>query len=87
MKNKKHIRASLELFVEGEMLDGENKYLCEQCNAKVTTLKRCCIKHLPRILILHLKRFEVSLAPRPPARPPAALLISSGSSTTTSCAT
>lgn len=40
------------------MLEGENAYLCEICNKKVATLKRVCLKKLPKHLILVLKRFE-----------------------------
>jgi ubiquitin carboxyl-terminal hydrolase 9/24 len=49
---------SLESFVEGEMLEGNNAYHCEKCDKKVSTLKRVCIKRLPRYMILVLKRFE-----------------------------
>jgi ubiquitin carboxyl-terminal hydrolase 9/24 len=48
----------LQSFVEGEMLEGENAYLCEKCDKRVSTLKRVCIKRLPNNLILVLKRFE-----------------------------
>lgn len=44
--------------VQGEMLEGDNAYFCEKCDKKVDTLKRQCIKRLPRFLILPLKRFE-----------------------------
>jgi ubiquitin carboxyl-terminal hydrolase 9/24 len=40
------------------MLEGDNAYLCEKCEKKIPTLKRCCIKKLPNVLILVLKRFE-----------------------------
>ncbi len=50
-----------ELYVQGEWLDGDNKYFCSQCGKRVDTLKRVCIKDLPRHLILHLKRFEFDL--------------------------
>lgn len=39
-------------------MDGDNAYYCETCNKKVRTLKRLCIKELPNILIIVLKRFE-----------------------------
>lgn len=58
VKNKKTIQESLQSFVEGEMLEGDNAYLCEQCNKKVPTLKRVCLKKLPNHMILVLKRFE-----------------------------
>ena len=40
------------------MLEGDNAYLCEKCNKKVATLKRVCLKKLPKHMILVLKRFE-----------------------------
>lgn len=40
------------------MLEGDNAYLCEQCEKKVPTLKRVCLKKLPNHMILVLKRFE-----------------------------
>eukprot|EP01135_Chromosphaera_perkinsii_P005371 Nk52_evm52s343 gene=Nk52_evmTU52s343 len=61
VQNKKSIEESLGLFVEGEMLEGDNKYHCAKCNKHVTALKRSCIKSLPEILILHLKRFEFDM--------------------------
>ena len=58
VKNKKTIEESLASFVEGEILEGQNAYLCEQCNKKVTAIKRICLKKLPNHLILVLTRFE-----------------------------
>ena len=58
MKNNKSILKSLESFVEGEILEGDNAYQCEKCNKKVNALKRQCLKKLPKHLILALKRFE-----------------------------
>jgi ubiquitin C-terminal hydrolase len=61
VKNKRSLLESLELFVQGDMLEGDNKYHCSTCNKKVDALKRCCIKSLPNNLIIHLKRFEFDL--------------------------
>ena len=58
MKNKKDILSSFELFIEGEMIEG---YHCELCDKKVNALKRCCLKSLPKILLIQLKRFEFDL--------------------------
>jgi ubiquitin carboxyl-terminal hydrolase 9/24 len=58
VKNKKTIQESLESFVEGEILEGDNAYQCDYCETKVTALRRVCIKHLPNILIIVLRRFE-----------------------------
>jgi len=58
IKDKKSIIDSLNSFVEGEPLEGENAYQCDHCEAKVSALKRSCIRHLPNVLILALRRFE-----------------------------
>eukprot|EP01022_Parablepharisma_sp_SALTPOND_P000055 TRINITY_DN1001_c0_g1_i1.p1 TRINITY_DN1001_c0_g1~~TRINITY_DN1001_c0_g1_i1.p1 ORF type:complete len:1403 (+),score=208.78 TRINITY_DN1001_c0_g1_i1:12466-16674(+) len=60
VKNKKSLQQCLESFVEGEMLQGSNAYHCEKCDKKVTTLKRTCIKRLPKHLICVLKRFDIN---------------------------
>jgi hypothetical protein len=58
--NKSNVVQSLETFVEGDLLDHENKYWCDRCSKKVAALKRCCLhdERLPSCLILHLKRLE-----------------------------
>ncbi|KAN0015309.1 hypothetical protein ACTFIU_008036 [Dictyostelium citrinum] len=61
VKNKKEIQESLQLFVESETLDGDNKYFCSSCSQKVKALMRRCIKDLPNTLIIHNKRFEFDL--------------------------
>ena len=58
VKNKKSIFEGMDAFVQGDMLDGDNKYFCERCNIKVDARKRTCIKKLPRYMIMTLKRFE-----------------------------
>lgn len=58
IKNKKNIYDALDLYVKGEILEGENKYFCEKYNKKIKVLKRCLIKSLPNTLIITLKRFE-----------------------------
>jgi len=56
VKNKASVMDGLAQFVEGETLDGDNKYNFE--GEYVEATKRCCISRLPPVLILHLKRFE-----------------------------
>jgi ubiquitin carboxyl-terminal hydrolase 9/24 len=58
VKNKKSVQEGLEAFIQGEMLEGENAYYCEKCDKKVDTLKRTCIKKLPRYIMMGMKRFE-----------------------------
>ncbi|KNC49653.1 ubiquitin carboxyl-terminal hydrolase 34 [Thecamonas trahens ATCC 50062] len=60
VQNKRNLQEGLEFFVQGDMLDGQNKYHCEKCDTKVAALKRCVIQHLPNTLALHLIRFEFS---------------------------
>ena len=45
-------------MVEGEVLQGDNQYRCDQCKKKVDAVRRCCIGHCPNYLVVHLKRFE-----------------------------
>jgi ubiquitin C-terminal hydrolase len=66
------LQASLNQFVHGEILDGDNAYKCERCGGvKRTALKRTCIKvrviraqslhllqTLPPVAVIQLKRFE-----------------------------
>ena len=49
---------SLEQYVKGDLLEGANAYHCEKCNRKVDTVKRLCIKKLPHVLAIQLKRFD-----------------------------
>ncbi|CAD8074991.1 unnamed protein product [Paramecium primaurelia] len=56
--NKKNLEECLQTLVHGDLLEGDNAYSCEQCNKKVSALKRMCIKKLPDHLILVLKRFN-----------------------------
>ncbi|GIY96406.1 ubiquitin carboxyl-terminal hydrolase 24 [Caerostris extrusa] len=49
---------SLDQFVKGELLEGHNAYLCEKCHEKRNTIKRTCIKTLPSVLVIQLKRFD-----------------------------
>jgi len=58
VKSKRSVLEGLNAYVEGEMLEGDNKYYCEQCGKKVDALKRCCVGKLPQNLIVHLKRFD-----------------------------
>ena len=58
VKGKGTLEQSLESYVRGELMEGENAYFCEAIGQKVTALRRCCIKQLPQMLMIHLKRFE-----------------------------
>jgi ubiquitin C-terminal hydrolase len=61
VKGKNSVYESLDLFIQDDILDGDNKYECSKCKTKVNARKRCCINQLPNNLILHLKRFDFDL--------------------------
>ncbi|OON21278.1 ubiquitinyl hydrolase 1 [Opisthorchis viverrini] len=58
IRNHQNLLQSLEQYVKGDRLEGDNAYWCENCNKKVTTLKRMCIDRLPKVLAIQLKRFD-----------------------------
>ena len=58
VKNKRNLAESLKSSIQSEILDGDNKYQCDDCKTKVTAIKRTCIQTLPETLILHLKRID-----------------------------
>lgn len=45
-------------FTAAEMLDGDNKYKCDRCNAYVRAGKRLTVHEAPNILTIALKRFQ-----------------------------
>ncbi|KAF2751197.1 hypothetical protein M011DRAFT_104769 [Sporormia fimetaria CBS 119925] len=62
VQGKANLQQSLEAFVEGDMMEGENKYKCESCGGKlVQAVKRTCIKDVADNVIFQLKRFEYDL--------------------------
>ncbi|VDD77646.1 unnamed protein product [Mesocestoides corti] len=58
VNNNSTLCESLEEYVKSDLLDGDNAYHCDQCDKKVAVRKRMCIKRLPHILTIHLKRFN-----------------------------
>ncbi|KAI9802185.1 MAG: hypothetical protein M1825_002905 [Sarcosagium campestre] len=52
------VTSCLRKFSEEEMLCERNKFHCDVCNGLQEAEKRMKIKRLPRILALHLKRFQ-----------------------------
>lgn len=71
IRNQQHLFESLDAFVKGDLLEGANAYHCEKCDKKVDTVKRLCIKKLPKVLVLQLKRFDYDweryVIPPPPS--------------------
>ena len=58
VKNHSNLMDSLTEYTKGELLETENAYYCERCDKKVDTVKRLCVKRLPPILVIQLKRFD-----------------------------
>jgi ubiquitin C-terminal hydrolase len=58
VKNKKSVELSLRSLIQGDVLEGDNAYHCDQCEKKVAAVKRTCLKRLPNHLIMVLKRFD-----------------------------
>ncbi|KAF2881719.1 hypothetical protein ILUMI_24454 [Ignelater luminosus] len=58
IRNHSSLQDSMEQYVKGELLEGADAYYCEKCAKKVVTVKRLCVKKLPPILGIQLKRFE-----------------------------
>jgi ubiquitin C-terminal hydrolase len=40
------------------IFSGADAYHCDKCDKKVITVKRLCVRKLPPILVIQLKRFE-----------------------------
>eukprot|EP00933_Yihiella_yeosuensis_P031543 TRINITY_DN2511_c0_g2_i1.p1 TRINITY_DN2511_c0_g2~~TRINITY_DN2511_c0_g2_i1.p1 ORF type:complete len:241 (+),score=44.80 TRINITY_DN2511_c0_g2_i1:70-723(+) len=49
---------AVSLFCREESLDPENLWLCPNCQRQVPALKKLDLWKLPRLLVVHLKRFE-----------------------------
>ena len=50
----------LELFLEQELLKGDDSWNCPKCKKKREASKRLSIVKMPTILLIHLKRFSYS---------------------------
>lgn len=58
IKNKKTLAEALDLYIKEDLLEGDNKYFCDQYAQKINAKKRCLINTLSNTVIIHLKRFE-----------------------------
>jgi ubiquitin carboxyl-terminal hydrolase 47 len=56
-KPYKSLEESLTAFTKPEILDGNNKYQCENCNSLEDAEKGLAIKQFPPILAIQLKRY------------------------------
>lgn len=61
VKGKGTLEDSLKAYVDGEVMEGDNKIKCGTCDAYHDAVKRACLKDVPDHLIFHLKRFEYDL--------------------------
>ncbi|KAK4650155.1 hypothetical protein QC762_701840 [Podospora pseudocomata] len=61
VKGNNSLAKSLEAYVKGEVMEGDNKYKCSTCDRHVNAVKRACLKDIPDSLIFHLKRFDFNL--------------------------
>lgn len=61
IKGKKNLLESLDAYVEGEHMEGDNKYKCSSCDRHVDAVRRSCLKEIPNSVIFHLKRFDFNL--------------------------
>merc|ERR1712228_1075858 len=52
------VRTAFKHFTDPEVLDGDNKYQCDNCSKKRRAIKQLTVFEAPNILSLHLKRFE-----------------------------
>ncbi|KAL3990716.1 Ubiquitin carboxyl-terminal hydrolase family protein [Acanthocheilonema viteae] len=58
VRSHNNLLDSLKEYVKGDLLNNDNAYLCEECNKKVTAIKRLCVARLPPYLTIQLKRFD-----------------------------
>ncbi|PFH60693.1 hypothetical protein XA68_10531 [Ophiocordyceps unilateralis] len=61
IKGKSTLQESLQAYVDGEIMEGDNKYKCSTCDRHVDAVKRACLKDVPDNVIFHLKRFDFNL--------------------------
>ena len=52
------LHAALKGFTDTEVLDGGDRFYCRKCRTHVKAQKKLTIMRLPRVLVVHLKRFS-----------------------------
>ena len=50
VRGKRSLQDSLEFYVQSELMEGENQYLCEEAGQKASTTFLCCL--LPCLHVL-----------------------------------
>ncbi|KNC83659.1 hypothetical protein SARC_04092 [Sphaeroforma arctica JP610] len=58
IKNARSLTKSLAKFTQKEVLEKDNQYKCVRCNKKVNAVKRMTVHRAPKVLSVHLKRFD-----------------------------
>ncbi|CAG9310433.1 unnamed protein product [Blepharisma stoltei] len=53
------VEKAFNSYLKPEILSGDNKYLCEKCQARTDAVKGLKFMKLPYILVLQLKRFDL----------------------------
>lgn len=61
VKHMNTLDRCLDHFTHWDVLEGDNMFFCDDCNAKVRAKKRISIHTLPNILTISLKRFEFDM--------------------------
>ncbi|KAL9432932.1 hypothetical protein AB3S75_027863 [Citrus x aurantiifolia] len=56
--NSCSLKEAMQKFFQPEVLDGNNKYKCDNCKKLVSARKQMSILQSPNILVIQLKRFE-----------------------------
>lgn len=57
----KNLYESLDEVTVKDVLEGDNKYTCSQCDAKVRAEKRACFKSLPKVLCFNTMRYTFNM--------------------------
>ncbi|KAL3651101.1 Ubiquitin carboxyl-terminal hydrolase 25 [Castilleja foliolosa] len=52
------VKEALQKFFQPEVLDGNNKYKCDNCKELVAARKQMSVSQAPNVLVIQLKRFE-----------------------------
>ena len=57
VQRQNSLQESLDQFVKGEVLEGDNACVCGICKKKGSAVLKTRIKVLPQVLVMQLKRF------------------------------
>ncbi|XP_069069919.1 ubiquitin carboxyl-terminal hydrolase 50-like isoform X2 [Pleurodeles waltl] len=53
------VQAAIDSFLKKLRFEGENRCYCENCGSKQDSISRNYFISLPRVLVIHLKRYEI----------------------------